>query len=180
MGRPKTYLSNAARQRAYRLRSNRRARGIIHQADEWTTPPDVFAALNAEFGFTLDVAADAHNAKCRRYFTSAEDGLRQSWTGVCFMNPPYGRAIGHWVQKARESAAEGATVVCLLPASVDTAWWHEHIEPYAEYRFLRGRLRFSGHGGAAPFPSTVVIFRPMESRRKSRPDSASRQRACRP
>jgi phage N-6-adenine-methyltransferase len=161
MGRPKVYRSNAHRQRAYRSRVKRRARGILHGVDEWETPPQLFAKLHREFRFTLDVAALPHNAKCRRYFTPADDGLTRTWTGMCWMNPPYGPGIGEWVRKACESAQAGATVVCLLPASTDTAWWHDYVEPHAECRFIRGRVQFSGHRRGVPrFASVIAVFRP--------------------
>lgn len=68
--------------------------------DLWATPQDFFDKLNAEFGFTLDVCANAENAKCADYFTAEQDGLAQDWRGVCWMNPPYGREIGAWMRKA--------------------------------------------------------------------------------
>jgi phage N-6-adenine-methyltransferase len=130
--------------------------------DLWSTPQAFFDKLNAEFDFTLDVCALPENAKCERYFTPEQDGLAQPWVGVCWMNPPYGRGIGKWVAKARDAAASGATVVCLLPARTDTAWWHDGvIGSGAEIRFVRGRLRFQNHHWNAPFPSAVVIFRPL-------------------
>jgi len=61
--------------------------------DVWATPQDFFDRLNQEFHFTLDVCALPENAKCAEYFTPEKDGLQQDWTGVCWMNPPYGRAI---------------------------------------------------------------------------------------
>jgi phage N-6-adenine-methyltransferase len=127
--------------------------------DRWETPPEFFARLDEEFGFTLDVCALPENAKCKRYFTPAVDGLKQEWRGVCWMNPPYGRAISKWVQKAWESAQQGATVVCLLPARTDTAWWHTYVMRASEIRLVRGRVRFVGAASSAPFPSAVVVFR---------------------
>ena len=127
--------------------------------DEWPTPQDFFDRLNEEFHFTLDVCATPENAKCPRYFTKRENGLLQKWTGTCWMNPPYGREIGQWVKKAYESALEGATVVCLLPARTDTAWWHDYCMK-GEIRFVRGRLKFGSATENAPFPSAVVVFRP--------------------
>src|SRR6266853_968221 len=115
--------------------------------------------LHAEFGFTLDVAAQPGNAKCPRYFTPEDDGLAQPWDGVCWMNPPYGKTIGQWMRKAYESAQAGATVVCLVPARVDTRWWHRYCA-HGEIRFLEGRLRFGGCKNSAPFPSAIVVFRP--------------------
>lgn len=129
------------------------------ETDLWSTPQDFYDRLNAEFGFELDVCATPENAKCERYFTEREDGLLQCWTGVVWMNPPYGRRISEWVKKAYESAQEGSTVVCLVPARTDTAWWHDYCMK-GEIRFIRGRLKFGGAKWNAPFPCAVVIFRP--------------------
>lgn len=128
------------------------------RSDEWETPQWLFDSLHTEFGFGLDVCATADNAKCERYYTKAEDGLAQDWSGVCWMNPPYGREIGRWIEKAYESSLGGVTVVCLLPSRTDTKWWHEYVMR-GEVRFLRGRLKFGGSKNSAPFPSAVVIFR---------------------
>lgn len=126
--------------------------------DEWATPQALFDVLNAEFRFTLDVCALDQSAKCNRYFTPESDGLAQEWTGTCWMNPPYGNEIGRWVEKAAASSqAPGTTVVCLLPARVDTGWWWDNCR-YAEIRFLRGRLKFGTADAGAPFPSAVVVF----------------------
>lgn len=124
----------------------------------WATPQGVFDELDQEFGFTLDVCASAENAKCARFFTEEDDALSKEWKGVCFMNPPYGYGIGAWVRKAYESALEGVTVVCLLPARTDTAWFHDYCLK-GEVRFIRGRLKFEGGRWNAPFPSCIVIFR---------------------
>src|SRR4051812_30945424 len=93
----------------------------------WQTPGELFAVLHREFRFTLDVCATLRNRKCRRCFTPRQNGLRQKWTGSCWMNPPYGRHIGRWVKKAHQESQSGATVVCLLPARTDTTWWHDHV-----------------------------------------------------
>lgn len=77
------------------------------KSDSWETPQDFFDKLNDEFKFELDVCADEFNAKCLAYFSKKYDGLKQDWTGACWMNPPYGREIGKWVQKAYESALGG-------------------------------------------------------------------------
>lgn len=75
------------------------------------------------------------------------------------MNPPYGREIGAWVRKAYETAKSGiGTVVCLVPARTDTAWWHDFCAK-GEVRFVRGRLKFGTAKASAPFPSAVVVFR---------------------
>lgn len=125
--------------------------------EDWETPPDFFELLDREFSFELDVCASEHNKKCERYFSKEEDALSKAWRGVCWMNPPYGRQIGRWIKKAYESSLEGATVVCLLPARTDTAWFHDYCTK-GEIRLIRGRLKFVGAESAAPFPSMIVIF----------------------
>ena len=127
------------------------------KTDLWATPQDFFDKYNAKYGFQLDVCATKENAKCSRYFTIDDDGLSQEWNGICWMNPPYGRNIKHWVKKAYESSLNGATVVCLLPARTDTAWWHDYCIK-GQIEFIRGRLKFGGSKNSAPFPSAVVTF----------------------
>jgi hypothetical protein len=124
-------------------------------------PQHVFAALDREFHFELDVCASPANAKCLRFFTASEDGLAQGWTGICWMNPPYGRGIGARMKKAADEAERGATVVCLVPARTDTKWWHHQaMERAAEIRLVRGRLKFGVGLAPAPFPSALVVYRP--------------------
>lgn len=126
--------------------------------DLWATPQNFFDELNKEFGFELDVCAISENAKCSKYFTPEMDGLKQDWEGVCWMNPPYGRGIGKWIEKAyNESLKHGSTVVCLIPSRTDTKWWHNYCMN-GEIRFVKGRLYFGDGKGRAPFPSVVVIF----------------------
>ena len=125
--------------------------------DLWATPQDLFDKLHAQYDFELDVCATPENAKCRRFFTVADDGLAQIWSGRCWMNPPYGRMIGAWMAKAFRSASAGSLVVCLVPARTDTAWWHDYAMK-GRIEFLRGRLKFGGHKNSAPFPSAIVVF----------------------
>lgn len=132
---------------------------------DWCTPQDFFDKLNAEFDFTLDAAATEKTAKCADYYTPETDGLQSPWSkagGAVFCNPPYGREIGRWVQKAYEEARAGTVIVLLIPARTDTTYFHEYIYGKAEIRFIRGRLKFTDEDGnaaaSAPFPSMLVIY----------------------
>lgn len=131
---------------------------------DWATPKAWFEYLDLEFGFTVDVCADGESAKCAKYFGPggvAECGLLASWAEErAFMNPPYGRAIGAWMEKAYGECLRGrALVVCLVPARVETRWWHR-FACKGEVRFPMGRLQFNECGLNAPFPCAIVIFRP--------------------
>ena len=131
---------------------------------DWCTPNDFFEELNQEFNFVLDAAATEKNTKCKKYFTPEIDGLKQSWNmgGAVFCNPPYGRQIGKWVEKAYKEAQKGTTIVLLIPARTDTGYFHDFIFGKAEVRFLKGRLKFTDENGKksnpAPFPSATVIY----------------------
>lgn len=129
---------------------------------EWATPAKWFEYLDLEFGFTLDPCCSHDNAKCAKRFTSAEDGLSQSWADErVFMNPPYGREISKWMKKAYEEARDNGTlVVCFVPARVDTDWWHRYADKATEIRFPKGRVRFGDATANAPFPTAILVFRP--------------------
>ena len=114
---------------------------------EWETPQDFFDTLNAEFGFTLDVCAAPETAKCEKFFTIHNNGLFQTWKGVCWMNPPYNKDIGRWVGKAYESARELDALLLELDSQFPDGEWESALErvtipqehweslkvPYCEY-----------------------------------------------
>lgn len=146
---------------------------------EWITPERLFCDLDREFHFDLDPAASDQNAKCDVYYTVEDNGLTVDWYNPdddiisVFVNPPYGRGIGAWVEKAYMESQKGATVVMLLPARTDTSWFHDYILGKAELRLLRGRLRFlvrvpeapfAESSAPAPFPSMIVVFRPPHAK----------------
>ncbi len=128
---------------------------------DWATPQDFFDKLNWRFGpFDLDACASPHNTKCSNFLTEAEDGLSRSWEGhAVFVNPPYGRGIDKWIEKAyNESKKENTKVVMLIPARTDTKYWHNYVMKASEIHFVKGRLKFGDSENSAPFPSAVIVF----------------------
>lgn len=126
--------------------------------DEWATPQDLFDTLDATFHFTLDPCATPENAKCAKFYTKEQDGLKQDWGGaVIWCNPPYGREIGKWIKKCAEHRG---VAVMLIPARTDTRWWHSYIDknPDAHVYFIKGRLKFGDGKNPAPFPSAIVVY----------------------
>lgn len=117
------------------------------------TPDHLMEEIQQEFGTLYD--------PCPNDWTV--DGLQTDWAQqphVVYVNPPYTRGeIGKWVEKCYYEYTQGATVVLLIPAYTDTAYFHDMIYPYAELRFLRGRLRFKGYNNKASFPSMICIYR---------------------
>ena len=81
--------------------------------------------LNHEFHFNMDVCAHPETALTPMYHSALDlkSALAKPWRGRCWMNPPYGRTIGRWVERAYQAAITGEAeyVVCLLPSRTDTA-----------------------------------------------------------
>ena len=126
---------------------------------EWETPQPIFDFLNKECDFDVDVCALPENAKCEKYFTPEQDGLKQEWRGNCWMNPPHGRDIAKWMKKAYETARdEKGSVVALVHARTDTKWWHDYAMKASHICFIKGRIRFGNASNTCPFPSCLVIF----------------------
>ena len=139
----------------------------------WCTPQPFFDELNKEFNFTLDPCATKKSAKCKKFFTPIEDGLKQDWEGhTVFCNPPYGRQIGKWVKKCYEEGQKpNTTIVLLIPSRTDTRYFHDYILGKAQIRFIKGRLTFWDLDGKkyinkdfksmtpAPFPSLLAIYK---------------------
>lgn len=148
-------------------------------SDEWATPRDLFCALREEFGgFDVDAAASRENTLCPLWFGPgglAPDALAlKDWRAddspLCYwLNPPYSQCRAFMAKAACEAHEHGITVVCLVPSRTDTRWWHAHVwdgaahrpRPGVEVRFLPGRLKFGDSTNSAPFPSAVIVFRPV-------------------
>ena len=158
---------------------------------EWETPREFFDVLDREFDFTLDAAASAANARVPTYYTEMIDALslpNGRWgsdalraetkmlsidggiaAGAIWLNPPYGKGLFKWVERAAEEGALGARVVVLIPSRTDTKYFHLAAARGA-VRLLAGRLHFelngkpiantNGTSTPAPFPSAIVVFGP--------------------
>ena len=133
---------------------------------EWRTPKSLFNELNGIYHFKMDACTTEDNPLGTPFFCwkGGLDGLKQKWVGPVYCNPPYGRDIVKWIQKAVYEQGRGVTTVMLLPARTDTKWFHDYLydDPYIEIRFIKGRLKFNDGKVPAPFPSMIVIFRPLQ------------------
>ena len=131
------------------------------ETNEWATPTDFYDKLNRLYGpYDLDPCCNKINAKCKYFFTEQDDGLNQDWCGYnVFMNPPYGREIGKWIEKAyKESRKQNTSVTCLIPSRTDTKYWHDYCMKADKIIFVKGRLKFGTATNVAPFPSAVIMF----------------------
>lgn len=134
--------------------------------DDYGTPWEIFDELHDEFRFTLDVCANAGNCKVEHYFAPGQNGLDRAWSSDrCWMNPPYSQTAT-WLKKALEESRKGALVVALVKAATSEKWFQQYVvEPRAEVRFAKKRIKFLQPDGtpekhSAPFSSCLVIYRP--------------------
>ena len=133
----------------------------------WETPQSLFDALNKEFHFEIDLAADATNKKVDTYFTKETNALSQNWIGVCWCNPPFGEQNGNqmklFVEKAHNDSEKfGSTIVLLIPSRTNNKWWHDHVMKAQEIRFIKGRPIFKGCKQGLPQPLAIVVFKKNE------------------
>lgn len=136
-----------------------------------STPWPLFREIERRLGwngFTLDVCADADNAKVALFLDEKADGLVQAWNHLsgrpsrCWVNPPFGN-IGPWVDKAIAEVAAGNAelVVMLVPARVSNAWFHRAMAAGARVEWIEGRVRFDPPPGRekyiSPFEHSVLL-----------------------
>ena len=146
--------------------------------NSWGTDPVIFNAMNKEFNFSLDAAANHKNNKVpNNYLTKEDDALSKDWEYEIlkvtsrnlnvWINPPYGKGyIKKFMQKCIEQKEKGVTSVLLVPATLDAQWLP--IDQISEIRIVTGgRLSFyhpetnkkvNGNTKGSMF----VIFRPSK------------------
>ncbi|PHM68858.1 phage N-6-adenine-methyltransferase [Xenorhabdus kozodoii] len=113
--------------------------------DLWQTPLPLFLALDLEFGFYLDAAADYQNALCAHYLTERDNTLECDWEsyGSIWCNPPYSN-ITPWVERAAiECRKQCQSIVMLVPADTSVGWFKLALETVDEVRLITGgRISF--------------------------------------
>ena len=130
---------------------------------DWYTPPEIVEAVRELFGIIdLDPCSNSHeapNVPALVHFTREDDGLSREWFGRVYVNPPYGKGIGPWIEKVREEHEAGrvTAAVVLVKAATDTRWFRVLSERYPRCE-VAGRLKFSGCKAPAPFPSVLFYL----------------------
>lgn len=123
--------------------------GLIHPrnqntTDVWLTPPELIHALG-EFDLDPCAACDRPWNTAQHHYCIHDDGLTQPWSGLVWMNPPYGRQTGVWLDRLAKHPDGG---IALVFARTDTAWAHDSVFGVATSAlFMRGRIRFHRANG---------------------------------
>lgn len=106
--------------------------------DEWLTPPSILTALGT---FDLDPCAPAKRPwpMAKKHYTKKDNGLAREWCGRVWLNPPFGRFVGPWLEKM----VKHGNGVALVAARTETNWFFDHIWNRAHaVLFLRSRPHF--------------------------------------
>jgi phage N-6-adenine-methyltransferase len=146
---------------------NRGEQSVMFSSDstEWETPQWLIEKVKRIYGgIELDAASTDQNAVAKNHMIPSNSALEQTWKAeTVWCNPPYGKNIWKWMDKAFTEALEvrcAKTVICLVPARTDTSWFHNYCAA-GHVRLLRGRLKFTigkVEQSSAPFPSALVTF----------------------
>ncbi len=129
--------------------------------DEWLTPPEILGALGR---FDLDPCAPIPERRpwetAAHYYDEQTNGLASPWFGRVWMNPPYGRETGQWLDRL----ASHGIGTALIFARTETAMFFEHVLEKADaVLFIKGRLHFHNSDGTrakgnAGAPSCLVAY----------------------
>jgi hypothetical protein len=142
---------------------------------DWRSQDDVMQyvrAMTKTGRIGLDPCADknpAHHLAHINYSGlrgNKRDGLTLPWHGfgLTYANPPYGRSLHHWIQKAVDTLPllkAKDEIILLLPSRTDTIKvFHGLLIPHCNALcFVKGRLVFdSPDNPKCMFPSLVVYF----------------------
>jgi len=135
------------------------------------TPPDFIAAVERRFGVVvLDLAAkDGDECKFGvDHITPGQNSLLMPWPltdlrhGVCWLNPPFAD-IEPWAAKCaawRGGANGGCVLAMLVPASVASGWWRDHVRGHAITYALAPRITFLGSDKPYPKDLALCVYDP--------------------
>ncbi len=141
---------------------------VDKESDLWETPSDLFAALDKEYNFKIDLCASSGNNKVPMYakdFFALDAREFSGCTG--FMNPPYSNPLP-FIKKAYSDSMH-MVIVLLIKADTSTKAWgvfwdYENNKPKlgVTVRFLPKRLKFERNGepstNTANFPSAIITM----------------------
>lgn len=117
--------------------------------NEWYTPPEyIEPARTAMGGIDLDPASCElanQTVQAATYYTAADDGLTQSWSGRVWMNPPYSQpAVTHFCSKLVDELRSGnvSQAITLTNNATETQWFRTLAGVASAACFTHKRIHF--------------------------------------
>ena len=131
---------------------------------DYGTPLALMMAVRRRFGPVVhDLAATAENTQAPTFYTKEQDSLSIPWRdfkpiGNLWLNPPFNH-IAPWAKKCKEeSDGRLGHILLLVPASVGSNWFVEHVHNHALVLALAPRLIFKGETQAYPKDCILAVF----------------------
>jgi len=117
---------------------------------ERNTPPEILELVRKVFHGRIDCdpasnAAAQRNVRAKVYYTIDDDGLKHSWPGFVFVNPPYRcdlikAFVKKLIEELQAKRCKGA--ILLTDVSTSTQWFETVVRHYQSICFVRKRIGF--------------------------------------
>jgi hypothetical protein len=133
-------------------------------SDEWLTPPKIIKSLGP---FYMDPCSPINRPwdTAQIHYTKNDDGLSKKWNGRVWLNPPYGKHTGIWLNRL---AKHGKGIALIFARTETKMFFNEVWGKASSILFLKDRLFFyridgtrAKHNSGAP--SCLVAYGQDES-----------------
>lgn len=127
------------------------------KTNTWLTPKYLIDELG---DFDLDPCAAPLPRPwptAKKMISLPDDGLSYKWEGRVWLNPPYGKHTGIWLDRL----AKHGNGVALVFARTDTKWFQKAAKSADKLFFLKGRVKFCRPDGTSDTNAghgSVLIF----------------------
>ena len=129
------------------------------------TPREFIEAVEGRFGIIgFDMACSPDNCVCDHGFgpdwDNPVDSLDAEWTFHNFnlwLNPPFAN-IQPWAAKCESIKDRLGLTIMLVPASIGTNWYIDHVEGKSVVIGLSPRIKFIGHKHQYPKDLMLCVY----------------------
>lgn len=128
--------------------------------DAWQTDPALWNQLDAQYGFTFDCCAQAHNTKTEHFSSDFLKLIADDFDDeMAWMNPPFSQAklmFEHFVKVVNKGVA------IYRCDNLETHVWQQLILPNCKWVFVpSGRVQYipdvpDERGNGSRFPSALI------------------------
>ncbi len=143
--------------------------------DDYMTPESIYKPLLNLFNrdkFDIDVCSTKPNIPANINYTKNENGLLQTWSGLCFCNPPWNQTP-KWVKKGFTEVQNQITgnteVVYVIPSNrMETGYMQDYVinNPNCVWCIIPQKQGFiiPGSEDVPPIPSVGVAVAILSQR----------------
>ncbi len=130
----------------------------VGHSDEWYTPPEILEAIGESYDLDPCSPGSQHWVPAKKVLTIHDNGLRVTWDGFVFVNPPYGGRNSHvpWLEKF----IKHGNGIGVFRAYTSAGWFHDWAIQADCLLFPRGKTKFirpDGSIGKAPGHGVVLL-----------------------